>query len=194
MDAMIELARRDKYPADLLKLCQEAMVAYFNKYAADDYKKIVEVETPYAIQVAGERYTARVDLHIIDRSGRHWFVDHKSTSQLRSSSLAQRYGHSGQILGLWRIGAEKFGADFGGVRLNLLNVGDKPRFERLAPDPAPGLMQKFDLTVKMGRDRMRVLDRMEWAQVPPVPTELTCETIYGPCSCLGICQYGLFNG
>ena len=177
---------------DLLTRCQRAIEAYFQAYATDRFTRIVAVEKQYEIQLASGRYTARVDLHVEDRAGMQWFWDHKSSSRLMDKTGA-RYTHSGQILGLQEIGSRLYGSSFGGVRLNLLSVEDRPRFARCAPGYNLGFRRKFEIMVKTGRDRMRILNQLSWDQVPPVATELSCETIYGPCSCLEICKGGIFT-
>lgn len=121
------------------------------------------------------------------------FVTHNTTGRL-GSTVAERYTLSGQFLGMANFGRMVWGDEFGGVKLNLIEIGDdKPcRFSRKTPDPAPAALKSFPLTVLHARQRIHALDSsglapMDW---PMALSEQTCITAYGRCDFFDRCRFG----
>ena len=184
---------------------KRAVAAYIEKYdRLEDgiYElEVLHAEDVFEMDIAGHRYTQRLDLAVRER-GKVYIWDHKFVGHI-SRTLPLRYALSGQFLGLQTFGAEVWGKDFGGVKLNLIDLGagaggnNKPvkkgyAFERRMVDPAPAALKGFKLTVLHARERIAALDAdglpaEEW---PQALSEQTCITAYGPCEAFELCRWG----
>ena len=120
-------------------------------------------------------------------------VTHNTTGRI-TRDVASRYTLSGQFIGMHNFGARVFGDEFGGVKLNLIEVGDGAfgGFKRQTPDPAPGAIKNFPLTVLHARERIDALDKsgLDPAEWPQVLSEQTCVSAYGPCQYFEKCRWG----
>lgn len=68
---------------DLLYLSLNICDHYFDHYKMDKQWTVVEVEMPFRIHLEGNNYyTGTIDLLVKDQDGKHWIVDHKTTSNL----------------------------------------------------------------------------------------------------------------
>jgi len=161
--------------------------------------EVLFVEEVFAMEVDGRKFTQRFDLVARMPDGRVWIFDHKTTGRI-DHKVPQRYVLSGQFLGMATFGRRIWGAEFGGVRLNLIGCGAASvvaapgscTFSREAVDPAPHALRLFPLSVKHARDRIEALDASgldpwEW---PKALSEQTCITAYGRCSGYELCRWG----
>lgn len=134
----------------------------------------------------------------IEVPGNHTFVaeglvTHNTTGRL-SSAVAERYTLSGQFIGMHNFGVRVWGSEFGGVKLNLIQLPEpgKPAvFARQTPDPAPAALSAFPLTVLHARER---IDQLGASGIPPekwpmVLSEQTCITAYGRCEFFERCRW-----
>jgi len=136
-------------------------------------------------------FTMRPDLIFEDASGRKWIMDHKFVAYNRRST-STRYTNSGQFLALKMLGQALYGASFGGVVANVLQVAPNIRFHRYPIDPSPGLQARFPTIVLDAEERIAQLEDehrgvMEW---PATASEQTCMTAYGACPAFEICRWG----
>lgn len=178
-------------------LAQSVVRAYAAHHAAESLE-VMHVEEVFAAEIGGYRFTQRFDLVARDASGRVVILDHKTTGRI-DAKVPQRYVLSGQFLGMLNFGRSIWGDEFGGVRLNLIELGGddgwrtgSPKFSRVPVDPAPHALRLFPITVKHARDRIHALDAAgtdpwEW---PKALSEQTCITAYGKCDGYELCRWG----
>lgn len=197
MEAMERVAKSfGEVGAEMLPIATAAVRGYVERYF-DERLKIVAVERLVEIEFTSSwgssyPYTARIDLEYEDRSGKIWIMDHKSAASLRGS-VYSRYTLSGQILGLMHIGSREYGDRFGGVQLNLIGLNPQA-YDRVVPDPAPWMLQRFPGVVARMHEGIEMV-RDELARdpkyvIPATPSEVTCVTTYGLCPMFDLCRWG----
>jgi len=177
-------------------LGQEALpgiVAVVQRYAAHygaEPFKIVSVEDAVETSFEGYRYTARLDLVIEDRAGKVWIMDHKFVGRI-DSKVHRRYVLSGQFLGFQWIGFKLYGERFGGVRLNLIGC-NASQFQRLTPEPAPWMLERYPAIVRHAEEGIARVEEMirKGETVPASPSEHTCMGSYGECPAFELCRWG----
>ena len=108
-----------------LALAIAACKAYFGKYGVDDWEIVAveklwtatteELEAATAMKVPLP-FTTRIDL-IYRYRGKMIVIDHKTTA---AGLSAQRYTLSGGISSKTWLAHRRFGADFGGMRINMI--------------------------------------------------------------------------
>lgn len=167
--------------------------AYARRHALERLE-IVGVERLATTEFGGHPYTARIDLEYRD-NGKVFFLDHKFVSRI-AGKIHRRYTLSGQILGLWHLGAREYGSSFGGVVLNLLGV--KPiDFSRSTPEPAPWMLTRFPEIVARAHEgiaRERAAMREPGYVVQATPSEYTCWPYNRPCPAFESCRWGWPKG
>ena len=175
-----------------VKLAQDVLFRYAAHWAMERLE-VLAVEEVFAAEIGGYRYTQRLDLVVREADGKVWIYDHKTTGRI-TRDVASRYTLSGQFIGMHSFGVRTYGDEFGGVKLNLIEVGESSMgaFRRQTPDPAPNAIKGFPLTVLHARDRVADLDRSgtpaeEW---PQTLSEQTCVTAYGTCNFFEKCRWG----
>jgi hypothetical protein len=168
--------------------------AYLDHYDTDSElqsMKIIAVEELLQTHIAGKHlFTGRMDLVYEDLGGRIWIVDHKTTGRL-TSSHAQYYAISGQLLGYAHLAREKYGERFAGVKINLIQH-DPPKFERLTLSRSPNLESRFEqivVDIEESIERMKATGR-DYDNWPKVINELSCFSRYGACSYIDQCRMG----
>lgn len=169
-------------------------VREYTRHWANERLAVMHVEEVFKSDIAGYRFTQRFDLVVREVDDKVWIYDHKTTGRL-SSAVAERYTLSGQFLGMASFGSRIWGKEFGGVKLNLIQLSDGPKdaeFARRVPDPAPGALKSFPMTVLHARQRIEDLDKSgldpeEW---PMTMSEQTCITAYGRCEHFDRCRFG----
>lgn len=179
--------------ARYIALAQSVVRAYAAHWA-NEVLEVLHVEEVFAAEIGGYRFTQRFDLVAREPSGKVVIFDHKTTGRI-DANVPQRYVLSGQFLGMASFGRNIWGDEFGGVRLNLIEVpfdGKSFDFKRLPTDPAPNALRLFPLTVRAARDRIAELDKSgldpwEW---PKTLSEQTCITAYGKCDGFELCRWG----
>lgn len=195
-DAIHDCARKLGPAADeFIDVALAAVRAYAAYYYADSLKPL-SIEEVFSAEISGWKFTQRFDLVARDASGRIVVVDHKTTSAF-STTTASRYALSGQFLGMAQFGRALWGAEFGGVLINLIEMRESAgvssfNFKRVPVDPSPNALRLFPLTIKHARDRVAELDRsgldpLEW---PKVLSETVCTTSYGHCEWRELCRWG----
>jgi hypothetical protein len=167
-------------------------VARYAMHWANERLEVMAVEEVFGSEIGGWRYTQRLDLVVREADGKVWIYDHKTTGRI-TRDVATRYTLSGQFIGMHNFGSRVYGDDFGGVKLNMIEVGDNGigGFKRQMPDPAPGAIRAFPLTVLHARERVAELDR---SGIPPEAwpqtlSEQTCVTAYGTCQFFEKCRW-----
>lgn len=177
------------------------MLAEYQKHYRHEPFIVAGVEVELRIIIKGRDgtkylYTARIDLGAQYRDLKIWFVDHKAVGKIEQRTV-DRYELSMQFLGQQILGHHHFGDRFGGVLLNLIEMG-KGRFRYARPpvNPAPGALSKFERNVvdmelriasleQEEADGLRTLD--EW---PATFSELCCTHAYGACEYRERCRWG----
>ena len=155
-DCASKLGRHANKYVDLAK----SAVQQYAVHWSHERVEVLHVEDVFRADIEGYLFTQRFDLVVREVDGRVWIWDHKTTGRL-SGSVAERYTLSGQFLGMSSFGRSVFGDEFGGVRLNFIEIADnKPcRFVRQLPDPAPQALKNFPLTVLHARETIDMLDK-----------------------------------
>lgn len=168
-------------------------VSRYAAHWASERLDVIAIEEVFSSEIGGYKYTQRLDLVVREPDGKVWIYDHKTTGRI-TREVASRYTLSGQFIGMANFGSRVYGDDFGGVKLNLIEVADSGMgaFKRQIPDPAPGAIRSFPLTVLHARERVEALDRSdipphEW---PQTLSEQTCVTAYGQCTFFEKCRWG----
>lgn len=123
------------------------------------------------------------------------FVTHNCVSETHMPKLIARYSLSGQFLLMQHLGSRRYGAQFGGVRLNILvcqqGMKLEARFKRFSPEPSPFAMQEFPAVAAARRDRIDALRGQPMSAYLPALNEMICVNNYeGRCSHYQICQWG----
>ena len=165
---------------------------YAHRYA-DDHKrmKITGIERLFQHKVRGKHLlTGRIDLMYCDEADRNWVCDHKTTGRL-TASHKKYYSASGQLIGYQYL-TRMNGYDIAGMKLNLIEVSETPKFERITCPRGPHFEQQFEQTVEDIEEsilRMQQVHRPldEW---PKAMNELTCYHRYGACKFLDRCRWG----
>lgn len=195
-EAMVRVAEKfEPVGAELLPVAESVVAGYVARHASENLRTIA-VERLAVTKFCGWRYTARIDWEYEDRAGKVWIVDHKCVSKLEGK-VYRRYTMSGQILGLWRIGAREYGDRFGGVQVNFLGVNPQ-RYARESPDPAPWMLARFPDVVARAhegieRERERMARDPEYV-LPATPSEYTCWPYNHPCRFFESCRFGGLEG
>jgi hypothetical protein len=180
---------------ELLPVAERVVAGYVARRASENLRTIA-VERLAVTEFCGWRYTARIDWEYEDRAGKVWIVDHKCVSKLEGK-VYNRYTMSGQILGLWHIGAREYGAHFGGVQVNFLGVSPQA-YDRVSPEPAPWMLARFPGVVARAhegieRERERMKRDPEYV-LPATPSEYTCFPYNRPCAFYESCRWGRIEG
>jgi hypothetical protein len=172
--------------------------------AGEDYAKFYRAETwkPVGVEHLQQvtwmhegkriRYCQSVDLIIIWK-GLVYLVDHKTTYRLpkHEKRIMGMYRLSGQMIGYHLLGRARFGAKFGGVILNFINMpqGKKTAFQRVIHEVPLGAIETFRQTVQMSRAA-----RDRWEGVPamerPGVWNEACYGKWGPCAHVDTCARG----
>lgn len=171
-----------------------ALAGYAAHYAAERLR-VEAVETVYALDLGdGAQLTMRIDLVVRDSAGKVYLMDHKTTGRMTSLHPVQ-YGASGQFLAYATLGQLKWGAEFGGLILNMIEIQDKTvRFDRPPLRVGPGRLAAFVASVRDVAHRMAALSAVPAQDWPRAPTEHTCWTRYGACAHLERCGATLPSG
>lgn len=174
----------------------QAYRAYCRAYPAQDEEqimKIVAVEELMSTKIAGKYLlTGRLDLAYEDLGGRIWVMDHKTTARL-TAKHKQFYGISGQLLGYAHMAREMYGDRFAGLKVNLIQHGDNPKFERITLPRSPNLEAKFErivVDIEESIERMQASGR-DYDDWPKSINELTCYHRYGACHFIDQCRHGV---
>lgn len=192
-EAIVWCAKKLGHHAD--KYVEEAVAAVraYTFHWGHERLDVLNVEEVARTKVAKYDFTQRFDLVVREPDGKIYIYDHKTTGRL-SKSIAERYTLSGQFLGMQMFGAGLFGEEFGGVKINFIELPDDGRFKfaRQQVDPAPSALQNFPLTIIEARARIESLDESELPpeQWPQTLSEQTCITAYGRCDFFERCRWG----
>ncbi len=172
---------------------REEAIRIVNAYMANwmrEELEVLHVEEVFAAEIEGRRYTQRLDLVVRDRDRKVYVFDHKVVGRI-SPQTVDRYTLSGQFIGMRCLVEMAYGDQFGGVKLNLIESGDKGfKFFRDVVAPAPSAVRTFPLTVLHARkivDMCADLPPEEW---PQALSEQTCYTPYGRCDYFDRCRWG----
>lgn len=154
--------------------------------------KILAVEDLLSATIGGKYlFTGRMDLVYEDLGGRIWVLDHKTTARL-TASHKEYYSISGQLLGYGFLARQKYGDRFAGIKVNLIQHGDSPKFERITLPRAPNLESKFErivMDIEESVERMQASGR-EFDNWPKAINEMTCHGRYGACAFIDQCRNG----
>lgn len=192
-DAIEDCARKlGRHAGQYVETAKRTVRDYVRQWSGEKLE-VLHVEEVFASDIGGYRFTQRFDLVVREASGKVWIYDHKTTGRL-SQGVAERYTLSGQFLGMASFGSRIWGDEFGGVKINLIQLPDGPRnteFSRRTPDPAPGALKSFPLTVLHARERIDALDKsgLPPAEWPMVMSEQVCITAYGRCEHFDRCRF-----
>ena len=177
--------------ADVAIGAYKAYTMHYDEFIERQQMEIVAVEELMETQSAG-RYllTGRLDLAYRDLGGRVWVMDHKTTSRL-TKSQKEYYTVSGQLLGYSHMAREKYGDQFAGLMVNLIQHGEC-KFQRIELPRSPNLESRFEqivVDIEESIERMKISGRSydEW---PKSITELVCYHRYGACRFIDQCRFG----
>lgn len=180
------------------RLIHNAYDAYARFYAVEreevvavEYAVETQVPHPYAPSVTYD-FTQRWDLVTKDGGGRYWLTDHKFVAKADQRTV-QRYALSIQFTSMVWLAHKIIGSAFGGVRLNLVGVGNGETFQFVRPvlPPAPDAVRRFPETIMLAEQRIADVERLStpW-DAPRVYSEMVCMTPYGACDCFELCRFG----
>ena len=166
-----------------------AVRAYIANWAKEKVE-VLHVEEVFAAEIEGERYTQRLDLVVREPDGKVYVWDHKGVGRIDSKTIS-RYTLSGQFIGMRRLVHAVYEAEFGGVRLNLVESSGKGyAFQRCLVDPAPSAVKTFPLTVLHARAVVKSYSTLPVEEWPQALSEQTCMTAYGRCDYFERCRWG----
>lgn len=169
--------------------------AYEEQFRVDTWK-LLHVEEVWRFDFDGVPLSFRVDLVYRDpRTGKVFIMDHKTASTPALAGKLIDYGMDLQIVGLRWLGQRLWGADFGGVVINLIattaSASGVYAHARGLVDPAPRLVQDFPQTVVDTAARIRAMEGRAPSDWTPAANELICHHRYGRCPCLERCKWGV---
>lgn len=184
-----KLEKCEEHVDDILKTYE----AYQDRFWGDEQEfRVIGVEMLQETMIADKYlFTGRFDLIIEDMVGRIWVIDHKSTGFIKAAQK-EFYAVSGQLIGYGHMAREKYGAKYAGMKVNLVQVGQKPAFERINLSRSPFLEQNF---VQFVVDTEESIERMDasgrnFDNWPKAMNEMTCYGRYGACNFIEWCKHG----
>ena len=137
-------------------------------------------------------YTARMDIVWQDARGGIWPSDHKTGAMVTDGSRL-RYSMHGQIHALTVVGRFIYGDAFAGTLLNFVQTRGAAKLWRVAPLPAPRMVEDFPrLIVSTAMEILR-LDSAYGPNPTLWPTtahEIVCVHTYGVCDHAVRCRLG----
>lgn len=165
------------------------ITAYLANYWLEQLSPVA-VEEVFSANIAGYKFTQRLDLVAKERDGKVYIWDHKCVGRIDQKTVT-RYTLSGQFLGMARFGMATYGDDFGGVKLNLL-AADGNGFKRVMVDPAPNALRTFPISVEHARKLVDDLDKSgtPYDLWPKALSEQVCVSSYGVCPAFDLCRWG----
>ncbi len=179
----------EEHVDDILKTYE----AYQDRFWADEQEfKVLGVEMLQETMIDGRYlFTGRFDLVIEDLVGRVFVIDHKSTGFIKAAQK-EFYAVSGQLIGYGHMARERYGNKYAGMKVNLVQVGQKPAFERINLSRSPFLEQNY---VQFVVDTEESIERMEASGLkfdnwPKAMNEMTCYGRYGACNFIEWCKHG----
>ena len=172
-------------------MCQ-CVQAYIHWYEGREDYEILHVEEAFSAQIGGYLFTGRIDLVVRDARGLIWAYDHKGTGHIEAAHL-QFYSVSGQLIGYRAMLQSYFGADFQGLKLNLVQHGNNNfKFVRPPLLQAPSLQARFaDTVIHTERAiEARLAEGRPIDRWPVAMNEMTCYGRYGACPYIERCKWG----
>jgi len=195
-DAVVFMATHALKVPEYIDLICSVFDAYQAHYAHDHHRmKIVGVERLFETTVRGKYlFTGRLDLIWRDDQDQVWACDHKTTSRL-TASHKQYYAASGQLIGYQYLARQEY-PDLAGMKLNLIQVSERPKFERITLPRAPNFEKQFEQTVVDAEEAItRANDSGRGIHAwPKAMNELTCFHRYGACKFMETCRWGAQSG
>jgi hypothetical protein len=192
MEAVALVAKVERIESFVSEI-QTTFDAYVDEHWADEQMyRIFDVEALHQTTIGGKYLlTGRFDLIVEDGMKRLFIWDHKSSSRIQASHK-EFYAMSGQFLAYSHMAQEKYGERFGGVKINMVQMGNRPAFERFDLKRSPHLEANFAQSVL---DIEAAIERLEaegrpYAQWPKSMNELTCYHRYGACEFMDKCRFG----
>lgn len=168
--------------------------SYEQQYRVDTWK-LLHIEEVWRFDFAGIPLSFRLDVVYRDPvSGKVYIMDHKTASHPVLSKLLIDYGQDLQVVGLRWLGQRLWGADFGGVVLNIVaSVPDAAghyKHARGTVQPAPRLVQDFPQIIVDIAARIRTMEGRAAIDWTPSANELICHHRYGRCALFERCKWG----
>lgn len=151
--------------------------------------KVIGVEQVLEAEINGNRYTQRADLIVEGANGGVVILDHKGVGFIDGKTSAA-HTLNGQMVGYKWLGRQYFGDRFGGVVLNLIQLGREYRTLRRTVEQAPEAVKQFpDRIADIQRAKAALADRDPW-EYPKALSEVVCFNRYGACQFMQLCRYG----
>jgi len=173
-------------------MAKSCLLDYAAFWAAERVE-VLHVEDIFKADIGSHAFTQRLDLIVREQTGKVVVIDHKTTGRFDSKTVT-RYTLSGQFLGMGHFGRSVWGEEFGGVKVNAIELRQDGsfNFQRVSLDPAPAAQNGFPLTILHARERIAALDASgldpwDW---PKALSEQTCVTPYGLCDAFDLCRWG----
>lgn len=186
-----KLEKIDQYAAGAIDTYR-AYQRYYDFEAERQTMKVISVEELLSATIGGKYlFTGRMDLVYEDLGGRVWVCDHKTSARL-TAAHTQYYSISGQLIGYGYLARKKYGERYAGIKINLIQHGDSPKFERITLPRSPNLESKFErivMDIEESIERMQASGR-EYDNWPKAINEMTCHGRYGACAFIDQCRNG----
>jgi hypothetical protein len=181
------------------ELIHKGYDAYAFNYEVE-HQKIRAVEYPLEMMIEDPAqpgvfylFTQREDLVVEGADGRLFIIDHKWVSSAGPSAV-NGYAMSIPIIAASYVGWKLFGKRFGGLLLNLIEVGNAPAFKfvRRPPPPAPAMVRSFPTLVARAEKIIAEVDAIPNSDdYPRAAGEAGgCATRYGLCPAWERCRMG----
>lgn len=179
-----------------LQRAQNIFAAYAEQFRVDTWR-LMHVEDCWAFElVPGVPLSFRLDLVYREpKTGKVYIMDHKTASMPKLAPKLLDYGMDLQIVGLRWLGQRLWGADFGGVMLNVIATAPTAAglyaHARGLVEPAPRLVQDFPQTIADIAARIRSMEGRAAIDWTPAAHELICHHRYGRCASMERCKWGI---
>jgi len=157
---------------DALVVSQRVYREYAKRFAFERAK--VEVVEEVFVMELGESkapYTFRLDLGLRDSNQKVWMVDHKSTTRLRTDH-GWIYGISAQFQAYAIGGRAVYGANYGGVMANMMEMPDPEDSEGRAVFSRPQVPQVTGFLAGFAERISGIYERMQDLVKKGIPPEL----------------------
>lgn len=190
----IDLASDSRNNYEFTDLSKQAVLAFSREYY-DDTLRAHAVEHTMGITYDDFLVQLRVDWIGEDtKTGLFWMIDNKTSSYMKKDTL-EAFSLDFQFLFLHHLGRHYYGDRFGGVRVQVLNLGKKIEVYRANVGFAPEALRQLPDQIRYKRKEWLRLQEANTALdgYPKAYHNLVCRHSYGMCDYFERCKMGSAN-
>jgi hypothetical protein len=190
----IELAAESRNHYEFVDLSKQAVQVFKQEYY-DDNLRAHAVEHTMGITYDDYLVQLRVDWIGEDtKTGLFWMIDNKTSSYMKKDTL-EAFSLDFQFLFLHHLGRHYYGDRFGGVKVQVLNLGKKVEVYRANVGFAPAALRQLPDMIRYKRKEWDALQAANTSldSYPKAFHNLVCRHSYGMCDYFERCKMGSPN-